>query len=52
MNNKQWNKLKTRLSKFLEDIDHIYPDEVSVEDIDEWIGFTRSIRRKVKQVSN
>lgn len=37
MNNKQWNKLK-RDYQNLEDIDHVNPDEVSVEDIDEWIG--------------
>ena len=48
MNNKQWNKLKTRLSKFLEDIDHVNPDEVSVEDIDEWIGLLDQLEEKSK----
>ena len=52
MNEQQtMEQIKTRLSKFLEDIDHVNPDEVSVEDIDEWIGLL-IIRRKVKQVSN
>ncbi|MDQ7227488.1 hypothetical protein RCI17_12325, partial [Staphylococcus haemolyticus] len=28
------------------------PDEVSVEDIDEWIGLLDQLEEKVKQVSN
>ena len=32
------DQIKTRLNKFIEDIDHVNPDEVRVEDIDEWIG--------------
>ncbi len=31
-------QIKARLNKFIEDIDHVNPDEVRVEDIDEWIG--------------
>ncbi|EXO66679.1 hypothetical protein W108_01584 [Staphylococcus aureus DAR3504] len=30
-------QIKARLNKFIEDIDHVNPDEVRVEDIDEWI---------------
>lgn len=45
-------QIKSRLSKFLEDIDHVNPDEVSVEDIDEWIGLLDQLEEKVKQVSN
>ncbi|MCH4437224.1 SE1561 family protein [Staphylococcus haemolyticus] len=53
MNEQQtMEKIKTRLSKFLEDIDHVNPDEVSVEDIDEWIGLLDQLEEKVKQVSN
>ncbi|UDI77946.1 hypothetical protein HYI43_05080 [Staphylococcus taiwanensis] len=46
------DQIKSRLSKFLEDIDHVNPDEVSVEDIDEWIGLLDQLEEKVKQVSN
>lgn len=35
-------QIKARLNKFIEDIDHVNPDEVRVEDIDEWIGLVRS----------
>ncbi|BGE82056.1 hypothetical protein E2556_07410 [Staphylococcus croceilyticus] len=45
------DQIKSRLSKFLEDIDHVNPDEVSVEDIDEWIGLLDQLEEKVKQVS-
>ena len=34
-------QIKARLNKFIEDIDHVNPDEVRVEDIDEWIGCVR-----------
>ena len=44
-------QIKTRLSKFLEDIDHVNPDEVSVKDIDEWIGLLDQLEEKVKLVS-
>lgn len=53
MNEQQtMEQIKTRLSNFLEDIDHVNPDEVSVEDIDEWIGLLDQLEEKVKQVSN
>lgn len=53
MNEQQtMEQIKTRLSKFLEDIDHVNPDEVSVEAIDEWIGLLDQLEEKVKQVSN
>lgn len=53
MNEQQtMEQIKTRLSKILEDIDHVNPDEVSVEDIDEWIGLLDRLEEKVKQVSN
>ena len=44
------DQIKTRLNKFIEDIDHVNPDEVRVEDIDEWIGLLDQLE-KVKQVS-
>lgn len=47
MNEQQtMEQIKTRLSKFLEDIDRINPDEVSVEDIDEWIGLLDRLEEK------
>lgn len=44
-------QIKARLSKFIEDIDHVNPDEVRVEDIDEWIGLLDQLEEKVKLVS-
>ncbi|PJX16684.1 hypothetical protein CWI57_08095 [Staphylococcus aureus] len=44
-------QLKARLNKFIEDIDHVNPDEVRVEDIDEWIGLLDQLEEKVKLVS-
>ncbi|HBI0884805.1 TPA: hypothetical protein I2Z88_RS11450 [Staphylococcus aureus] len=44
-------QIKARLNKFLEDIDHVNPDEVRVEDIDEWIGLLDQLEEKVKLVS-
>ncbi|HDM8924436.1 SE1561 family protein [Staphylococcus aureus] len=44
-------QIKARLNKFIEDIDHINPDEVRVEDIDEWIGLLDQLEEKVKLVS-
>ena len=35
-------QIKARLNKFIEDIDHVNPDEVRVEDIDEWDWIVRS----------
>lgn len=44
-------QVKARLNKFIEDIDHVNPDEVRVEDIDEWIGLLDQLEEKVKLVS-
>ena len=40
------DQIKTRLNKFIEDIDHVNPDEVRVEDIDEWIGLLDQLEGK------
>ncbi|HDD0977007.1 TPA: hypothetical protein O9844_002462 [Staphylococcus aureus] len=44
-------QIKARLNKFIEDIDHVNPDEVRVEDIDEWIGLLDQLEEKVRLVS-
>ncbi|EJJ3714945.1 hypothetical protein OX573_001777 [Staphylococcus aureus] len=44
-------QIKARLNKFIEDIDHVNPDEVRVEDIEEWIGLLDQLEEKVKLVS-
>lgn len=44
-------QIKARLNKFIEDIDHVNPDEVRVEDTDEWIGLLDQLEEKVKLVS-
>ncbi|EVZ33962.1 hypothetical protein U374_02228 [Staphylococcus aureus F22893] len=44
-------QIKARLNKFIVDIDHVNPDEVRVEDIDEWIGLLDQLEEKVKLVS-
>ncbi|MBU9804854.1 SE1561 family protein [Staphylococcus aureus] len=44
-------QIKARLNKFIEDIDHVNPDEVRVEDIDAWIGLLDQLEEKVKLVS-
>ncbi|WGZ19024.1 SE1561 family protein [Staphylococcus aureus] len=44
-------QIKARLNKFIEDIDHVNPDEVRVEDIDEWIGLLDQLEEKLKLVS-
>lgn len=44
-------QIKARLNKFIEDIDHVNPDEVRVEDIDVWIGLLDQLEEKVKLVS-
>ncbi|MFH6104534.1 SE1561 family protein [Staphylococcus aureus] len=44
-------QIKARLNNFIEDIDHVNPDEVRVEDIDEWIGLLDQLEEKVKLVS-
>ncbi|WP_241964349.1 SE1561 family protein [Staphylococcus simulans] len=40
--------IKTRLSVFVDEIDHVDPDKVSVEDVDEWIGLLDQLEEKVK----
>lgn len=49
--NQTIDQIKTRLEKFIDDIDHVNPDEVRVEDIDEWIGLLDQLEEKVKTVS-
>ena len=44
-------QIRARLEKFIDDIDHVNPDEVRVEDIDEWIGLLDQLEEKVKTVS-
>ncbi|MGV3244335.1 SE1561 family protein [Staphylococcus sp. 11261D007BR] len=44
------NQVKERLSQFLEDIDHVNPDTVEVEDIDEWIQLLDQLEEKVNQL--
>lgn len=46
------DQIKARLEKFIDDIDHVNPDEVKVEDIDEWIGLLDQLEEKVKTVSS
>lgn len=52
MNKKPLTKLKKRLSKFIDDIDHVDPNDVSIRDIDEWIGLLDQLEEKVKQVGH
>lgn len=40
-------QIKARLNKFIEDIDHVNPDEVRVEDIDEWIGLLDQLEERL-----
>ncbi|MDW3865837.1 SE1561 family protein [Staphylococcus saprophyticus] len=49
--NQTINQIRARLEKFIDDIDHVNPDEVRVEDIDEWIGLLDQLEEKVKTVS-
>ncbi|CAD7359329.1 MULTISPECIES: SE1561 family protein [Staphylococcus] len=44
------NQIKERLSQFLEELEHTKPDEVSVEDIDEWIHLLDQLEVKVSQL--
>lgn len=46
------DQIKNRLEQFIDDIDHVNPNEVKVEDIDEWIGLLDQLEEKVKSVSN
>ncbi|PTI45208.1 hypothetical protein BU120_05990 [Staphylococcus xylosus] len=50
--NQTIDQIKARLEKFIDDIDHVNPDEVKVEDIDEWIGLLDQLEEKVKSVSS
>ncbi|MEB7812627.1 SE1561 family protein [Staphylococcus xylosus] len=50
--NQTIDQIKARLEKFIDEIDHVNPDEVKVEDIDEWIGLLDQLEEKVKTVSN
>ncbi|MCE5039145.1 SE1561 family protein [Staphylococcus auricularis] len=45
------DQIKERLEKFITDIDQVNPDDVKVEDIDEWIGLLDQLEEKVKTVS-
>ncbi|ASE59037.1 SE1561 family protein [Staphylococcus saprophyticus] len=49
--NQTIDQIRARLEKFIDDIDHVNPDEVRVEDIDEWIGLLDQLEEKVKTVS-
>lgn len=49
--NQTIDQIIARLEKFIDDIDHVNPDEVRVEDIDEWIGLLDQLEEKVKTVS-
>ena len=49
--NQTTDQIRARLEKFIDDIDHVNPDEVRVEDIDEWIGLLDQLEEKVKTVS-
>ncbi|WP_235318615.1 SE1561 family protein [Staphylococcus carnosus] len=44
--------IQTRLSEFVDEINHVDPDKVSVEDIDEWIGLLDQLEEKVKTVQH
>lgn len=50
--NQTIDQIKARLEKFIDDIDHVNPDEVKVEDIDEWISLLDQLEEKVKTVSS
>ena len=49
--NQTIDQIRARLEKFIDDIDHVNPDEVRVEDIDEGIGLLDQLEEKVKTVS-
>ena len=44
--------IQTRLSEFVDEINHVDPDEVSVEDVDEWTGLLDQLEEKVKTVQH
>lgn len=45
------DQIKSRLEQFITDIDQVNPNQVRVEDIDEWIGLLDQLEEKVKSVS-
>ena len=47
--NQTMNQIKNRLEQFIDDIDHVNPNEVKVEDIDEWIGLLDQLEEKLNQ---
>lgn len=46
------DQIKSRLEQFITDIDQVNPNQVRVEDIDEWIGLLDQLEEKVKTVSH
>ncbi|CAM3177155.1 SE1561 family protein [Staphylococcus argensis] len=46
------DQIKSRLEQFITDIDQVNPNQVRVEDIDEWIGLLDQLEAKVKSVSH
>ena len=46
------DRIKSRLEQFITDIDQVNPNQVRVEDIDEWIGLLDQLEEKVKSVSH
>lgn len=43
------SNVQTRLTEFVEEINHVDPNKVSVEDVDEWIGLLDQLEEKVKR---
>ena len=50
--NQTIEQIKVRLNQFIDDIDHVNPSEVRLEDIDEWISLLDQLEEKVKRVSS
>lgn len=46
------DQIKSRLEQFITDIDQVNPNQIRVEDIDEWIGLLDQLEEKVKSVSH
>ncbi|EKU46826.1 SE1561 family protein [Staphylococcus massiliensis] len=44
------DQVKTKLNQFIEDIDHVDPDQVNVDDIDEWIKLLDQLEEKMSHV--
>ncbi|MGT0197915.1 SE1561 family protein [Staphylococcus aureus] len=49
MNESTIQQIKARLNKFIEDIDHVNPDEIRVQDNTESIGLLILVEEKVDQ---